>query len=116
MIFGAHVSRPEKGFRTEAPPPAPGYLGNRMFCHSAASWAELWDGEVFEKGTVRVEAVVVGPTAGGPSRAGSWSQVPSDCVVCYSTVAKASGLRLPMWDIQRLVPQGNGKSKQFRRR
>jgi len=59
MIFGAHVSRPEKGFRIEAPPPAPGYLGNRMFCHSAASWAELWDGEVFEKGTVRVEAVVL---------------------------------------------------------
>lgn len=59
MIFGAHVSRPEKGFRTEAPPPAPGYLGNRMFCHSAASWTAMWDGEVFAKGTVKVEAVVV---------------------------------------------------------
>jgi len=59
MIFGAHVSRPEKGFRTEAPPPARGYIGNRMFCHSAASWTELWDGEVFAKGTMRVEAVVV---------------------------------------------------------
>ncbi|KLO15970.1 hypothetical protein SCHPADRAFT_823813 [Schizopora paradoxa] len=59
MIFGAHVSRPEKGFRSEAPPPAPGYLGNRMFCHSAASWIEMWDGEVFAKGTVKVEAKVV---------------------------------------------------------
>ncbi|OSC97446.1 hypothetical protein PYCCODRAFT_1377204 [Trametes coccinea BRFM310] len=59
MIFGTHVARPNKGLRTEASPPAPGYLGNRMFCHDAQSWTELWDGEVFQKGTVRVEAQVV---------------------------------------------------------
>ncbi|CDO78112.1 hypothetical protein BN946_scf184611.g4 [Trametes cinnabarina] len=59
MIFGTHVSRPKKGLRTEAPPPAPGYLGNRMFCHDAQSWTDLWDGEVFQKGTVRVEAEVL---------------------------------------------------------
>ncbi|GJE98655.1 S-adenosyl-L-methionine-dependent methyltransferase [Phanerochaete sordida] len=59
MLFGTHVGRPVMGFRTEAPPPAPGYLGNRMFCHDAQSWAALWDGEVFEKGTVKVEAKVV---------------------------------------------------------
>ncbi|OSD00957.1 hypothetical protein PYCCODRAFT_1370059 [Trametes coccinea BRFM310] len=59
MVFGTHVSRPKKGLRTEAPPPAPGYLGNRMFCHDAQSWMDLWDGEVFRKGTVRVEAQIV---------------------------------------------------------
>jgi len=26
-----------------------------MFCHSPESWKELWDGQVFEKGTVKVE-------------------------------------------------------------
>ncbi|THU75772.1 hypothetical protein K435DRAFT_880196 [Dendrothele bispora CBS 962.96] len=41
-IFGSHESRPEKGFRTEAPPssassPGNGYLGNHMFCHSPSS-------------------------------------------------------------------------------
>ena len=56
MIFGVHVSRPETGFRTEAPPPAPGYLGNLMFCHNAESWKELWEEKVFKKGTVKVEA------------------------------------------------------------
>lgn len=59
MLFGTHVSRPARGLRTEAPPPAPGYLGNRMFCHSAQSWTALWDGGVFARGTVRVEAQVV---------------------------------------------------------
>lgn len=27
-----------------------------MFAHTPESWIDLWDGEVFEKGTVRVEA------------------------------------------------------------
>lgn len=26
-----------------------------MFCHSPETWKELWDGQVFEKGTVKVE-------------------------------------------------------------
>ena len=30
-----------------------------MFYHSPESWAALWDGEVFEKGTVQVEARLV---------------------------------------------------------
>lgn len=29
-----------------------------MVCHSPESWRELWDGQIFEKGTVRVDAVV----------------------------------------------------------
>lgn len=29
-----------------------------MVCHSPESWKELWDGQIFEKGKVRVDAVV----------------------------------------------------------
>ena len=29
-----------------------------MFCHNPESWAELWDGDVFEKGAVKVESVL----------------------------------------------------------
>ncbi|KAI0358974.1 hypothetical protein OH77DRAFT_1420487 [Trametes cingulata] len=56
MILGSHVSRPEKGFRLEVNPPY--RLGDPMFCHSPDSWAELWDGQIFERGTVRVDTVL----------------------------------------------------------
>jgi len=53
MLFGAHGGLPEKGLRVEA------WRNHErtvpMFCHSPESWNTLWDGEVFEKGTVRVE-------------------------------------------------------------
>jgi hypothetical protein len=26
-----------------------------MFCHSPESWRELWDGQVFKKGSVKVD-------------------------------------------------------------
>ncbi|KAK0203786.1 hypothetical protein DFS33DRAFT_1475139 [Desarmillaria ectypa] len=54
MIFGSHGGRQEKGFRTEVGPNS----GRRssMFCHSPESWRSLWDGEIFPKGTVRVDA------------------------------------------------------------
>ncbi|KAI0066449.1 hypothetical protein BV25DRAFT_1796896 [Artomyces pyxidatus] len=45
MLFGQQIGLPEKG--TTA------WKG--LFCHSPESWKELWDGQVFEKGTVRVE-------------------------------------------------------------
>ncbi|KAJ3574693.1 hypothetical protein NP233_g1602 [Leucocoprinus birnbaumii] len=50
IIFGRHGGLPEKGSRevhsmkTDV----------KVFCHSPESWKELWDGEVFEKGSVRV--------------------------------------------------------------
>jgi hypothetical protein len=54
MIFGQHVIQPIKGLYM---------LGMRendgMFCHSPESWMALWDGEVFEKDSVRVETEVV---------------------------------------------------------
>lgn len=50
IIFGSHVALLEKG-----------YAGAeddewKMFCHSPESWKELWDGQVFVKGTVKVTA------------------------------------------------------------
>ncbi|EIW83297.1 hypothetical protein CONPUDRAFT_152322 [Coniophora puteana RWD-64-598 SS2] len=51
IIFGAHGGRETKGqreFETRG--------GRRMFCHNPESWKELWDGTVFKKGTVEVEA------------------------------------------------------------
>ncbi|THU82649.1 hypothetical protein K435DRAFT_831630 [Dendrothele bispora CBS 962.96] len=61
MIFGTQTGRHEKGYRTEAlSPPAShgGYLGNNTFCHSVASWTEMWLG-VFPAGTIRVEADLI---------------------------------------------------------
>jgi len=53
MILGSHTGLPDIGTHS--------WFGDdryRMFCHSPDSWTELWDGGVFEKGTVRVEATV----------------------------------------------------------
>jgi hypothetical protein len=52
-IFGAHRGSPVKGMIRRTPI---GDQPSQRFCHSPDSWKELWDGEVFEKGTVRVEA------------------------------------------------------------
>ncbi|EJF58440.1 hypothetical protein DICSQDRAFT_90649 [Dichomitus squalens LYAD-421 SS1] len=57
MLLGTHGGRPEKGFRTEQL--RPNSHGSTMFCHSPESWAELWDGQIFKKGTVKVEARLV---------------------------------------------------------
>lgn len=58
MIFGSHGSKDVKGFRDES-----AYQsvlgGNPMFCHSPESWTELWDGEVFPKGTVEVKTTLL---------------------------------------------------------
>ena len=57
LILGAHGGRPEKGERIEYRRPSS--HGNRMFCHSPESWIEIWDGQVFRKGTVKVDARLV---------------------------------------------------------
>jgi len=54
VIFGMQVGSPDKGL---IPSPIPGEL--YMFCHSPESWTELWDGLVFEKGVVKVQADLV---------------------------------------------------------
>ncbi|KAH9927500.1 uncharacterized protein BXZ73DRAFT_78530 [Epithele typhae] len=56
VILGSHVGRAEKGLRTEVR--RANSHGRTMFCHSPESWAALWDGEVFPKGVVEVEATL----------------------------------------------------------
>lgn len=51
VIFGAHNATPVKGYRTD-PLNMKGY---NQFCHSPDSWHELWDGQVFKKGSVRID-------------------------------------------------------------
>jgi hypothetical protein len=52
MIFGKQTGIAESGhIKLEDP-----LFRRRLFCHSSRSWSELWDGEVFPKGTVRVLA------------------------------------------------------------
>ena len=54
VIFGLQRGSAEKGLSQSA------VLGNhRAFCHSPESWNELWDGLVFEKGVVKVQAKLV---------------------------------------------------------
>lgn len=50
-IFGMHVGLAEKGFK-----PSEKERGAFMFCHSPESWVQMWDGLVFEKGEVTVQA------------------------------------------------------------
>ena len=54
MLLGAHGGQPKKGSQVETFGPSSREIA--MFCHSPESWEELWDGQVFEKGTVEVEA------------------------------------------------------------
>jgi len=54
VIFGLHVGKTEKGFI-----PSPMLQSRLSFCHSPESWAQLWDGLVFDKGVVDVQAKLV---------------------------------------------------------
>jgi SAM-dependent methyltransferase len=51
IILGAHTGAQKKGVVNQL------YKGVEieMFAHSAESWTSMWDGEVFEKGTVKVD-------------------------------------------------------------
>ncbi|KAG2036752.1 hypothetical protein BDR03DRAFT_1000264 [Suillus americanus] len=52
IILGVHTGAREKGVVNQV------YrdIEVDMFAHSAESWVAMWDGEVFEKGTVKVDA------------------------------------------------------------
>ena len=52
MIFGSH------GVVPQTSPVQSDDDRKRLFSHSPDSWTELWDGGVFERGTVRVNATV----------------------------------------------------------
>jgi hypothetical protein len=58
IIFGLHGGLPKKGVY-EIP-------NHPMFCHGPDSWKDLWDGQVFQKGTVRVEAELKPVEVPGP--------------------------------------------------
>ncbi len=60
-IFGANRGALVKGARSTV---VDG-VQHRIFCHSFDSWKELWDGEIFEKGTVKVETEVFPVNRGG---------------------------------------------------
>ncbi|KAH7884932.1 hypothetical protein F5I97DRAFT_1811072 [Phlebopus sp. FC_14] len=60
VIFGLHAGAHETGWIDE---PLHGARVN-MFCHNAESWDAMWDGGVFEEGTVRTESVLVPYPAG----------------------------------------------------
>ncbi|PFH52914.1 hypothetical protein AMATHDRAFT_1652 [Amanita thiersii Skay4041] len=51
IIFGSQVGEPMKRIRTVVTSGD----AHSMLCHSPESWAELWNGQVFPKGTVHVE-------------------------------------------------------------
>ena len=57
MIFGSQGSRPQRGLFTETMNPKTKEQIT-MFCHSAESWVELWEG-VFGKSKVHVDATLV---------------------------------------------------------
>ncbi|CDO70895.1 hypothetical protein BN946_scf184829.g3 [Trametes cinnabarina] len=56
MLLGVHGGRHEKGYRTETGTRRRAHGGGLMFAHSPDSWTELWDGLIFTKGSVKVEA------------------------------------------------------------
>ncbi|KAF8337271.1 hypothetical protein F5887DRAFT_984699 [Amanita rubescens] len=60
-IFGANRGALVKGTRLTSP----NVVQRHVFCHSPDSWNELWDGEIFEKGTVRVETELIPVNRGG---------------------------------------------------
>ncbi|TFK75137.1 hypothetical protein BDN72DRAFT_892489 [Pluteus cervinus] len=53
-LFGSHAATLVAGFKTHPAVPSFG-----MFCHSPESWTELWNGKIFEKGTVDVQTSMV---------------------------------------------------------
>ncbi|KAF7330378.1 hypothetical protein MVEN_02476200 [Mycena venus] len=52
IIFGCHGAQPTKGYVL-------GSKGKQMFCHSPESWRDMWNGEVFERGSVEVSTHMV---------------------------------------------------------
>lgn len=48
VVFGSHIATPE-------PKAFVNMRGEKVFCHFPDSWKELWDGRVFEKGSIVVE-------------------------------------------------------------
>jgi hypothetical protein len=80
MIFGKHIGLPESGHEEVSS------TRRRLFCHTSRSWSELWDGEVFPKGTVKVLAFV--------------TEIPKDEVA--KIFPGANSVHLLIWSVTRL--------------
>ena len=50
IIFGSHPGAPVKGDRH-------GFYSS-MFCHSAESWTQMWEEQMFEKGQVKATTIL----------------------------------------------------------
>jgi hypothetical protein len=48
VILGSQMGSPEKSIKQTTD-------GFNAYCHSPESWKELWNGQVFDKGKVKVE-------------------------------------------------------------
>ncbi|RPD58758.1 hypothetical protein L227DRAFT_176047 [Lentinus tigrinus ALCF2SS1-6] len=55
MVIGVHRVSPPSGSSAESHRDDSG----GMFYHSPESWSDLWDGQLFQKGTVKVETILV---------------------------------------------------------
>jgi hypothetical protein len=51
IIFGSHAGMPVKGS-------CQGIYLRTVFCHSAESWTQMWEEQIFEKGQVKVNTVL----------------------------------------------------------
>ena len=80
MIFGKQIGVPENGDKEVS------VAGHPLFCHSPRSWSELWDGEVFPKGTVKVLAFV--------------TEIPKDEVA--KIFPEVNSAHLLVWSVTRL--------------
>lgn len=56
IIFGAHIGGKEKGDLVNSQSYRVVLHEANMFGHSPENWEALWDGDVFKKGSVKVEA------------------------------------------------------------
>ncbi|KAH9891081.1 hypothetical protein C8Q73DRAFT_792509 [Cubamyces lactineus] len=55
MVIGLHAIATEKGTKVEHFGEGEAASDITVFYHSPESWVEIWDGQVFEKGSVKVE-------------------------------------------------------------
>ena len=81
IIFGSHAGAPAKGDRHGA--------FSAMFCHSAESWTEMWEEQVFEKGQVKATTIL-------------W-EVPENVGISKEfAVQKETKFYLLIWSVERL--------------
>ena len=89
IIFGSHAGMPVKG--------DPHSVFSSMFCHSAESWTEMWEGQVFEKGQVKATTILWEV----PENAGWKLSNPQD-YAGLSPVEKETKFYLLLWSVERL--------------